>query len=445
MSGRWRARRIGSAGAILLIMTALLGCTVVDQMKPSTREAQAHAQRLQDLQLQVMRYADEYVGRSTEAMNRFKGDTQNPEERLHVQNWKLQQATSAYTIATGPNPFANALDMVVLASLSRMVLDDAWVGRADSPRALEVQETARSLETGAWQLVNGMLNANQTAQLRDAIAKWRAEHPNVRSVAYIHFRDFAKAINGPLGAEESSGGLFSFIGIDPFEQLDPAVREIAQTRQLAERSIYYMQRAPDLLDMQVERLTYQFAVLPETKNFLGDLGRASLIGSASDQLVRTLPSMLEKEREALVAQLTRTLNDESATISSMAGELRTTLQAGTETSNSIHAALETVERITSQFQPKPGEEISGEKKPPFDIRQYTEMLKQATAASQELQALAGRADAILPALRQATEEAAGRGTQLLNHLFLLLAALILIAVAATLAAALVYRRIVRRA
>jgi hypothetical protein len=442
--GNLRALRMGSAAAILLIVAATSGCSVIDRMKPSTREAQDHAQKLQDLQLSVMRYADEYVGRSNEAMNRFKGDTQNPEERLHVQNWKLQQATSAYTIATGPNPIANALDMVVLASLSRMVLDDVWVAQVDTARSHQVQETARSLEAGAWQLVSGLLNEAQSTQVREGIAKWRAEHPNVRSVAYIHFRDFAKAVNSPLGGEESSGNLFSFIGIDPFAQLDPAVREIAQTRQLAERSIYYMQRAPDLLDMQVERLTYQFAVLPETKAFLGDLGRASLIGSASDQLVRTLPSVLEKEREALVAQLVRVLNDESANVGSMAGELRTTLQAGTETSNAIHAALETVERITGQFASKPGSDDSGEKKPPFDIRQYTEMLKQATAATQELQALAGRADAILPALRTATEEAAGRGTQLMNHLFLLLALLILIAVAATLMAALVYRRIVAR-
>jgi hypothetical protein len=128
---------------MLLIVAASSGCSVIDQMKPSTREAQAHAQQLQDLQLSVMRFADEYVGRSNEAMNRFKGDTQNPEERLHIQNWKLQQATSAYTIATGPNPIANALDMVVLASLSRMVLDDVWVGQTDSPRARQVQETSR--------------------------------------------------------------------------------------------------------------------------------------------------------------------------------------------------------------------------------------------------------------------------------------------------------------
>ena len=49
------------------------------------------------------------------------------------------------------------------------------------------------------------------------------------------------------------------LGLDPLTQLDPAVREITQTRELAERTIYYMQRAPSLLDMQLERITYQLA------------------------------------------------------------------------------------------------------------------------------------------------------------------------------------------
>ena len=39
-----------------------------------------------------------------------------------------------------------------------------------------------------------------------------------------------------------------------YTRLDPAVREITQSRELAERAIYYMQRTPDLLDMQIERL-----------------------------------------------------------------------------------------------------------------------------------------------------------------------------------------------
>ena len=38
------------------------------------------------------------------------------------------QSTAAYTIASGPNPVVNALDMIVLATLSRMVVEDYEVG-----------------------------------------------------------------------------------------------------------------------------------------------------------------------------------------------------------------------------------------------------------------------------------------------------------------------------
>ena len=37
-----------------------------------------------------------------------------------MQNWRITQASAAYTIASGPNPTINALDMIVLATLSRM-------------------------------------------------------------------------------------------------------------------------------------------------------------------------------------------------------------------------------------------------------------------------------------------------------------------------------------
>jgi hypothetical protein len=37
--------------------------------------------------------------------------------------------------------------------------------------------------------------------------------------------------------------------------------------------------------------------------------------------------MLDQQRDALIAQRTRTLNNESATVGALAGELRTTLQA----------------------------------------------------------------------------------------------------------------------
>jgi hypothetical protein len=431
---------------MLLSACALCGCTLVNQMMPSKRSAREHAQQLQTLQLSVMRFADEYVGLTREALSDFQAGTQSPEERLNVQNWKIQQATAAYTIASGPNPVNNALDIVVLASLSSTILQQTWVGEAYGARAEPLRETYRSVEADAWKLLTGVLTDAQVATLHQLLTRWRIEHPNVREVADIHFREFADSVSEAAAHEAGKGGgnLFSMLRIDPFITLDPAVREIAQSRELAERSIYYMQRAPGLLDMQVERLSYQFAVMPETKALLGDAQRISLVGSASDQLVRTLPEVVAREREALIAQLVRTINDDNATIGSLAAQLRTTLQAGTETATAVHGTLDAFERIKAQFGPKPGEPVPQETGPPFDIRQYTEMLREATNTSRELNILAQRADSLLPVLRTATQDASGHLDRALNHLFFLLLLLIFAAAVAALLTALAYRRLTAR-
>ena len=63
--------------------------------------------------------------------------------------WKLGQATSAYTDATGENPAVNTLDMVVLASLARMVSEDYLIqtyGDAVQP----LVDAQRGMESNAW-------------------------------------------------------------------------------------------------------------------------------------------------------------------------------------------------------------------------------------------------------------------------------------------------------
>ncbi len=289
-----------------------------------------------------------------------------------------------------------------------------------------------------------MLTPEQVSSLHQSIAQWRKQHPDVRAVAYIHFRDFAEAAGGSGQSSAASASLLSIVGIDPLSNLDPAVQEIAQTRQLAERAIYYMQRAPDLLDMQVERLSYQFAAMPETRSLLTSVDRVSLIGSSSDRLVDDLPGMLDRQREALVGQLTATLNSQSATLSTLAGQLRSALQAGTDTATAVNGALQTFERISSQFTrksgagPAPATQPPG---PPFDIRHYTAMLEQAATTARELESLAQRSDVLVPALRSAALEAGSQVRSIMDHLFVLLVVLVLVIAAAALAAALAYRRI----
>jgi hypothetical protein len=426
------------------LIVQLAGCTLIDQYSPSKRAARKQAQQLQVLQLSVMRFADEFVGRTGQAISNFQTDTESPEDRLLAQDWRVQQATAAYTIASGPNPLSNAVDMASLASLSTMVLEDAWVTERFGARIKPIQETYQRLETEAWEILDGVISEAQIARLKDIMARWRARHPEVRSVSYVHFRDLADSIGATQSAADAqAGGLFSMLGIDPFSSLDPAVREITQSRALAERTIYYLQRAPQLLDMQVVRLSYQFAVMPESKALLADAQRVSLIGSASDQLVQSLPTLLDQQREALIAQLMGVLKQESASVSALTTNLRSTLEAGTDTANAVHGTLDVVERITGQFTGKPATPAA-EKGPPFDIRNYTEMLREATVASHELDALAQRTDSLLPVLRVATQDTASRIDGILNHLFWLAVLLILVATAAILLAALAYRRLVAR-
>ena len=122
---------------VLTLLTGALavaaGCSTM-QRWTSRDESERRATRLQEIQLKVMRYADDYGGRMRDPLAELSVQSSSPERRLNVQNWRITQTTAAYTIASGPNPVVNALDIVVLATLSRMVVEQYWVrlGRRDA-------------------------------------------------------------------------------------------------------------------------------------------------------------------------------------------------------------------------------------------------------------------------------------------------------------------------
>lgn len=431
---------------ILLAASLVTGCHVINQMMPSQRRAAERAQTLQELNLKVMRFSDEYAGRVREVMVQFQATAGTPEERLAAQNWKLQQAESAYTIASGPNPVSNALDMVVLATLSRLVLDDLWITQQYGARAVLAHETHQSLEQGAWGLVEDVLTPSQRDQLRGLINEWRKHNPSVRAVAYVHFQDFAKSLGSPrAGEEHSPGNLFSILGLDPFAQLDPAIREVTQTRELAERAIFYMQRAPRLLDMEVERVTYQFAVMPETKALLADMNRAALVGVAANRVASTYPDVLARERQALVSQLMAELTARQRTLAALSQDVRLTLQSATDTANALHGTLDTVDRIAARFprKPEPADQAAAASKP-LDISEYTDMIRELAVTTRTINDLAQSADRAAPVVQAALVDVTAASTGILNHAFRLLLALIALTVLMVVLGALLYRVVAAR-
>jgi hypothetical protein len=428
----------------VILICELAGCATVQQMMPSHREAQRRTEQLQSLQLEVMRFADEYRHRIEEALQHLQQQVHTPEERLGAQNWKLQQAESVYLIASGPNPLTNTLDLVVLASLSRMVLDDLWITERFGERAQPVRDAHRVMEQRAWALADHILTPSQAAELRAVMVSWREKNPTVRRVGAIHFTDFAKSIGIPKEGEEPKlGSLFSLVGLDPFSSLDPAIRGIAQSRQLAERSIFYLQRTPALVNMQLDRFTDQVAVMPETRNLLASFDRFSLAGSAANRLSTELPQMLAKERRALLSQLTQELSAQRDSVGVLSNDVRETLKAGTETLAALQGTLDTMDRISARHQ-STTEDSALQPQRPFDIREYNETLRELTTTTRELNTLAKNLDTALPAARAAAKQVTSDLERTLNHAFVLMLVLVFVTVLASLAAAIAYRTIVSR-
>lgn len=428
---------------VAALAASLLGtssCATMRRFLPED-ESRRQAQHLQEMQLRVMRFADEYSGRIAEPIQRFVTSGVSPEDRLRAQNWRLGQATSAYTIASGPSPVVNALDMIVLTTLSRMVIEDFWVNELYGTKAIALLDVHRSLEQEAWKVTEGTLNEEQRAQLHAMIDKWRAEHPRVRAVAHVHFADFAKTVGRSVqDPAHSGGGLFAFFGLDPLSNLDPAVREIEQTRQLAERTIYYVQRAPNLLDMQIERLAYQLAVMPEVKDALLDVNRVSLAAAAAGDLARDLPASFARERHATITDLTSALDSEQAELRRLMSDLRDTLAAGSSTSDSVTATIRTLDSLVARFTPQrhPSSQPSAPSRP-FDITEYAATAREVASAAQDLRSLIAQVDASSAGVEQLTAGASQNLQALVDHAFWRGVYLILILAVAVLAAALAYR------
>lgn len=430
--------------ALLIALVCVSACESVPRWR-SQDESQRQASRLQEVQLKVMRYADEYSGALVDPLGRFISTTSSPEERLTVQNWRLTQATSAYTIASGPNPIINALDMIVLATLSRMVLEDPSVNAQYGERAVPMLNIHRELETRSWALVEDVLEFDEMTQLRAIIEEWRALHPKVRAVAQIRFADFAAIMRSTEKRSAQGASLFALIGLDPLSSIDPAVREIEQTRLLAERTIFYLQRAPNLLDMQIERLIYQLAVMPETKQTLVDVSKVGFAAEAMGALTNEAPNIIAAERHAIIEELTQALVTEQARMRELLIEARGVLDSGTAASESVGSTVQAVDGLVRRIQTRShAGSNSAQSRRPFDITEYTAAMREISTSARDLHALLEQVDSTSGGVRNLTGETARELQALADHVYWRIVSIILLTAATIVGGTLLYRYGARR-
>jgi len=436
-------------GQRLVLLTAFMvmqlvwvaGCATIQSALPAARAAEKLRLQAQAWQARGMRFADEYAGRVVEETTRFRADFQGPDAQRLLSDWMLTQSNSAYTMAAGPSPFVNILDLVTLAVLSRVVVEDSVIPRFPEQGA-KLLALHRDLETKAWQMTDDVLTPTQAREFRGVLTEWRRRNPQVNSVAFIHFIDFAEAIGRPaVGETARPGGLFAFLGLDPLASLDPAVRQLEQTRLLAERTIYYVQRAPYILNLQVDRASSELLARPEVHGLLRDSERISGSVERFADLAEDLPAKLTAEREALIRQLSGELLTQQQALQPMLADLRATLEAGDATAAAVEGLIQSIERLMARLPASPKE--GDARWQGFDIQHYTAAAAELGRTAQELQRLVGSIDGQAPALAGSLEAAIARIESLVDRLFWRLAALLVLLVVAVMFAALAWRRLTR--
>jgi hypothetical protein len=435
--------------ALAFFALILTGCSML-RMPHSQPKAQMNSLLLTNgttgpvtfpvLQQQVMRYADTYAATVAQACDEISANSTNPAIRLTALRWKLGQATSAYTDATGQNPAVNALDLLVLVSMSRMVTEGYGVqtfGDAIAP-LLEVQ---RNLETNAWTLAGGVLKPAQQQELRDLINEWRAKNPNQRYVGQIRFREFVTAL-GRMPSQSSTAptSIFSLLYLDPLAGLDPTAAAIEETRELGERVMYYTQRMPNLLSWQAEVLGYQLAGQPASQQVLDDANRLATSSEIFAQTAQQLPRLINDQRQAAIQQILDGLTAQGDKSRELLTDTRSTLYAAGNAATNINAAIQSLTAFVQYVSPTNTSPASAAtNSPPFNVLDYGVAASQIGAAANNLNALLASVNQSTPQLEKLSQQTKADADDIVRHAFIYGLVLVLILLAGSVLAALAYR------
>ncbi len=237
------------------------------------------------LEAEVMRFGDDLTAEMSQAADEFGDQAGTPQARALALIVKTGAANNSMIIASGPNPTANLLDMVVLVTLGRMTFEDYWVPR-HGPPAQPMLDASRRLEKEIWSIAAQVLTPQQQDELRGLITAWRVEHPG-QLEAGVRFRDFAEIAAGKAtGSKARPGSVLGIFMLDPLAGLDPATREMEQTRYVADRALYVLQRMPNLLRWQSELLFSQTLATPGLQQVVSN---STQFAQSAEQLSLAVP------------------------------------------------------------------------------------------------------------------------------------------------------------
>lgn len=422
--------------ALLVVVLSLTGCSNLFKWKSSPPRAVVKSEvftqngsntmvTMDVLRLKVMRFADEYVATIAQAADDAAMNMGTPEARLLCTKWKTGQATSAYINATGANPVINVLDMLVLVSMARMVVEDYGLDKLGTNATPLLTAHAR-LEANAWELASGALKPSQRIELSNLIQEWRKKNPHQRYIGPIRFMEFANAAgHKPAAGSTSPNSIFSLLFIDPFAGLDPTTAAIEEAQQFGERMMYYGQRMPLLLSWQAEVAALELANQPESLQLLTNAQQIATASVVFSQAAAQLPQVINAQREAAIDQVFDRLHAEGTNSRAALIELRDALNSGNAAAASINTTIKSLDEFVRYVVKTNINSVpSSTNGSSFNVLDYGVAATQIGLAAKELNTALTTLGQTTPELQKVTKRAVDDANRLVSRAFILCAVLI---------------------
>lgn len=331
------------------------------------------------VQEQLLRSADIFLIGMTTSADQLRRDGM-PISQVELQTLKISYTTTILALVTRPNSLTNLLDLIVLITRSRLMVETYWQPEVYGETARPFLDICREVETQLWQTAASFLTTAQQEELRQTI---HTLHQQDRSSQILLP---AQALNFVIeGAKVSQkrrtepSSVFSLLMLDPLSGLDPATRELAETRLFGERVLFIAHWMPNLLRWEMELFTAKTMDLPQLQQVITASTQLAAAADRFSQVTAQLPTLLSTEREKLLGAL----KEQETGLSTLAKDIQQTLATGGQMADSTNLTLKTFQEVMARVNSGP-QDPNAE---PFRIQAYTDAAARIQAAATELVAL----------------------------------------------------------
>jgi hypothetical protein len=389
--------------------------------------------------LSLMRFADVSALRITEATDDFAARVGTPEARIQALVWRIDYSRALYRLAAGPQPFEGLFSTIVIVSVLRRNHEERGLATWGEPGRVML-DALRRIEEGGWELAEAATSESNVQQARRILAVWLEGVARGAANGAENLPAFGEIIESVREDPfVDAAGLFDLVTLDPLAGLEPAVAEVARSRRLGERALYFLEHMPTLLSAQVELMGLKSASSPAVQGALSDWQRFAASAASLSETAAGLPGALSAEREALLAQLGSEI---TAQREGLLGDLETAREplheillrtqgaavAGRDMSVAATQALEAgtvltkaIDEMIATLRDEGGKAAAGDPaRPPrrrFDITEYTAAAESVSKGAQALTETIANFNRTLPELQLLLREAVAQSDRTVDRAF----------------------------